>query len=194
MSRTDYADSSQRNGVTIWKLAGWLGGVRPTAALTDGRWPQHGGAYNQLVASTNETTVLRMDFKKLVNIAQINTYTAHDTYSHTGQKYSVYYSDAEKPPSHEGDPEDNGWVRIADVETPATDGCRGVSIHDLYDNQVAQCRFLLFVMDQAHGSTYTNYAEWDIVLSTGSVALPVPEFGGLGLIGLMLLAARRMRR
>ena len=195
LSTKDYADASQKKGVVIRRLSGWLGGARPITSLVDGRWPKLGSANNQLVASTNETTVLRVDFPELINVGQISTYTAHDTYNHTSQKYTVYYSAADKAPPHKGNPEAHGWIKLADVETPGRDGCRGVCIFDPFDEHLAECRFLLFVMDLAEGSAYTNFAELDIHLAPGAGAVPIPEPAVVGLAaGLARFAARKRRR
>ena len=143
-------------------------------ALVDGRLPtdEDEPAANVFFSAGSSGGRFRMDLGKLIDIAQVNTYSWHPN-SRGPQLYKLYASDGSEPldfdPKRGIDPATRGWKFIATVSTlpqQGEDGGQyGVSVTDS-SGSLGKYRYLLFdcyVTELYDNWGNTFYSEIDVI-------------------------------
>ena len=145
-------------------------------ALTDGLLPNSDDQprRNFFVTAGSGGARLGMDLGRLIEIAQVNSYSWHPG-SRAPQVYRLWGSDGSDPkfnsePKASIDPRTCGWKLIATVDTRSNDedkdgGQFGVSITDA-SHSLGKFRYLLFdfyVTEVADSFGNTFYSEIDVV-------------------------------
>src|SRR5262245_32801926 len=100
-------------------------------AVTDGLLPTDSDepAANFFFNAGTTGGRFRMDFGRVINVAQVNTYSWHPN-TRGPQVFKLYGSDGDDPkfnadPNRRTDPTSTGWVLIASVNTSSTHGADG---------------------------------------------------------------------
>jgi hypothetical protein len=171
-SKSDAA-SKARVSVVDGPVDGNSAGVE---ALTDGILPASDDQprRNFFIAPGSGGARLLMDLGKVMDVAQINSYSWHPG-SRGPQVYRVWVSDGSGPNFNEApkaniDPRSCGWKVLATVDTRSNDETRdggqwGVSIADA-SGSLGKFRYLLFdcyVTEVADDFGNTFYSEIDVV-------------------------------
>jgi hypothetical protein len=162
-SAADYADASQKHGVSFTCLAPLSPNSGDSVVLNDGKGqinPNSPG--NSLFfAGDSDLNRVLIDLNGLQPVYQVNTYSWHQT-GRKNQKHELFYNTSEKPSDPQAVPLGGDWVSLGSVATDyakKSDGQVGVSFAESDGGAIAKARYLLLAINY----TPCFYGEIDVV-------------------------------
>ena len=184
-SSHDYADQSYGHAtirVLRGKLGSGIGSSGPVSVLLDGKGQSHQDAPDQSAFFANNLSgAFLMDLGRAVSIAKINTYSWHQNTTYNSQrhravqKYTLYGYAGDNLPPADGDVIDQGWVRLARVNSddyfrvadpldrPSQQACSITAAR----GTIGRYRYLLWEVEPTVGwhtkeTNNTFYGEFDV--------------------------------
>jgi hypothetical protein len=162
-SAFDYADASQKHGVTFTALAPLAPPSAAVTVLNDGKGQinNNSTAGSLFFADKSKGNRILIGLNGLQPVYQVNTYSWHK-FGRKNQRHELFYNTSISPTDPKAEPLGNDWVSLGSVDTSYTrksDGQVGVSYTGSDGNVIAKARHLLLKVNFAP----CFYGEIDVV-------------------------------